>query len=350
MAGRKVEVPVVSADKLRGMGVRVFRGLGVSDKDACTLTDSFVKASLQGVDSHGVMRIPQYVEDVKRGAVKPGARATVSHRSRFLAIVDGHWNFGHLVTLEAVKVAVGKARRSGVGIVGIFNCGHIGRLADYALKACEADMVGFIAATGPPMVAPFGGVERMLHTGPICFGIPAGKHPPLVIDISTSATSEGKVRIKLRRGEKLGEGWIIDRDGNPSVDPEDLYRGGALLPLGGNVGYKGFGLGLIVDVLAGVLTGAGSCTSGKARGNGVFIMVLDIARFKPVQDFKAEVDNLIARVKSSRTAPGFKEVLMPGEMERRVEEERGGEGVFIDERTWRDLVSLDSAFNSDGFF
>lgn len=202
-------------------------------------------------------------------------------------------------------------------------------------------MVGFAMCNGPARVAPFGGAERLFNPSPLSVAIPALEEKPIVLDISTSVVAEGKLIVKRKRGEKVPDGWILDKDGRPSTDVEDYFEGGSILPLGGTVGYKGFGLALVIDVLGGILAGSGSASSPNFKdGNGVILAAIDVSFFRDVDEFRREVDSLIRRVRNSRRAPGVSEILMPGEPEAREEARRMKDGIFVEEETWKELVDL----------
>lgn len=189
----------------------------------------------------------------------------------------------------------------------------------------------------------------MFNQSPLGLAIPAGKEPPLVLDISTSVSAGGKIAMARARGQKLPPGYIIDKNGNPSIDPEDYYQGGAGLPMGGPVGYKGFGLAMVVDITAGLLSTRGAAYLGDEvkRGQGVFQMAINIAAFRPVSDFKKEMDELLQAVKSSKVAPGFKEIMLPGEPERRTKEERRIKGIDVPQRTWDELIETGKKLEVD---
>jgi len=242
-----------------------------------------------------------------------------------------------------------------VGIVTIFNCNHIGRLADYAEMALQHDMIGFIAAVSDPCVAPYGGRKAVLSTDPLSYAIPAGKENPIVVDFATSVVAEGKVRAALYKGQQLPPGWIVDSNGRPSTNPADLYEpplppaqiklAGALLPAGG---HKGYGIGLVVEILAGALSGTG-CSYEQTSGltDGVFVMAVRIDQFVPLEEFKRRVDGLIRTIKSSPRAEGFEEILIPGEPEFMQFERRSKKGIMIPEAGWKPIVEACKQYGLD---
>ncbi|MCX8171478.1 MAG: Ldh family oxidoreductase [Candidatus Bathyarchaeota archaeon] len=334
-------MPIFHANQLINTGTKIFSAAGAPLEEARLVSELLVKSNLVGHDSHGIIRVIQYVGEIEKGFIKPGARIQVIKENSSTAILNGDWNFGQVVAKRSMELAIEKAKKNAIGIVCAFNCNHIGRLADYAIMASENNMIGIVVANSTKFVAPFGGKERVLSTGPICFAFPSNLEFPFVIDVATSVVAEGKVRVALHKGEKIPYGWIIDKDGNPSDNPKDLYDGGALLPLGGDEhGHKGFGLGLAVEVLSGILTGAGCAYEEDKRGNGVFFEVIDVEKFMSIEEFKKKVSDLIKVIKNSKLRPGFKEILIPGELEYLTERKRLKEGIYVPEKTWEEIKSL----------
>ncbi len=334
-------MPTFTASQLRKLGTRLFEALGAPSKEAKRVADSLVKANLAGHDSHGVMRIPQYVEAIKRGQIKPGAKIEVVRETPSTALLDGNWGFGQVIAEKGMKMAMEKAKVHSISAVGLFHCNHIGRLGEYALMAAEQDMIGIVVCNAPPPggnTAPYGGKARRLSTDPISAAVPAGKWKPFLLDFATSMVAEGKLRIKYYGGKKVPSGWIMDKEGRPTTDPKAFYDGGAILPFGG---HKGYALSLLIDILGGALTGGGCVSSREfVGGNGTLMMVINISSFTPLQEFKERVDALFEAIKDTPTAMGFKEVLVPGEPEFRTEEKRLKEGVFVEEKTWQNLTKI----------
>jgi LDH2 family malate/lactate/ureidoglycolate dehydrogenase len=245
-------MPVFVAEQLRKVGTEIFETAGAPRKEAEWVSKLLVKANLVGHDSHGVIRIIQYVKAIQKGEIKPDAKTEVVHETRTSALLNGNWGFGQVVAKKAMEIAVSKAKVNTVGTVCAFDAYHIGRLADYTTLAADNSMIGIAMANSSKAVAPYGGMERSLSTGPLSYAFPTGAEAPFVLDIATSTIAEGKVRVTLHKEDKLPEGCLIDKNGNPSANPVDYYDGGALLPLGGDsFGYKGFGIGLVVEVLSG---------------------------------------------------------------------------------------------------
>ena len=337
-------MPTFTADKLREIGIRIFEAAGASEREAERVTELLVKSNLAGHDSHGFIRVPRYIEMIREGEIVPGAKTEVVRETPATVVLDGNWGFGQVTATESMEIAIERAEQCAVSSIGVHNCNHVGRLADYPEMASKQDMVGMMTVNDHGvgrLVAPWGGIARRYAPNPISFAIPREQEAPILLDISTSVVAEGKLRVKRNRGEQTPEGWIIDSEGRPTTDPNDFYDPpeGALLPMGGIVGYKGYGLGLVLDILAGALTGAGCSRPEATRlGNGILIIVLDIKRFVPLDTFKQQVEDFVAYVKSSPTAPGFGEILVPGDVELREMKRRSREGIPIEETTWEQIV------------
>jgi len=334
-------MPIFKAETLKRLSEEIFKAYGAPAEEAKLVSEFLVKANLCGHDSHGVIRIIQYVKAIEDGILKPSVKIDIIQETRSSALLKGNWGFGQVIAKRAMELAIKKAKKNSVSIVCAFDLYHIGRLADYTMLAAEKNMIGIAMVNAAPVVAPYGGRERLISTAPISYAFPTGNENLFVLDIATSVCAEGKVRVALHKGEKLPEGYIIDKEGNPSANPADLYKGGAILPLGGDlVGYKGFGLGLVVEVMAGILSGAGCACEADKKGNGVFFEVINIEDFMPIDEFKNRIDTLIWRIKSSKLRPGFKEILLPGEPEIKTEMRRSKEGIYVPERTWAEIMKI----------
>jgi uncharacterized oxidoreductase len=333
-------MPNVSYPQLHSLLVRVVAALGCPADEADVIAEALASANLAGHDSHGLIRIEQYARMVQAGDIVPGSPTTVIRETACTALLDGGWNFGQVVARRAIELAVDKARQYGTATVAVRNSNHLGRLGEYTLMAARQGMLclGTVNNHGRGnLVAPFGGSDGRLATNPVSFACP-GPDRPILVDITTSVVAEGKVRLLKNAGKPAPEGWLIDNQGRPTTDPEDLYTSprGAILPFGGAVAHKGFALSVMVDILSGALSGAGCSFSDTCRlGNAMWFSVTDIEKFVPRDEFIEHVAVLQRHIQASRPAPGFSEILMPGEPEFRTEERRRREGIVIDVETWR---------------
>ena len=336
-----------SAEQLREIGMRLFPAAGVQQHVAQEVVDSLVLSNLMGVDSHGIVRIHNYVNSITSGAILPGAKPEVVRDNGVAVLMDGRKAFGQIVAKRATKLAIEKSREHAIGAVSFTDVYHIGRLGEYVALAAEEGLIGLMVANGSTpggLVAPFGARQRIPGTNPIAFAIPAGSYPSLIADFSTAAVAEGRVRIALRHGRKLPPGWLIDREGNPSVEPSNLYDGGAILTFGG---YKGFALSLLVEILGGILSGGETPVSPsyKYMHNGVFVLVIDPVFFRPRDSYGEAVDFLFTAVKEALPGLGFDGALIPGEPVRRAKAVREKEGIPVDENTWAELRGVASKLN-----
>lgn len=337
-------MPVFSHDYLHKVAFHIYRAEGVSDAEAEVVATHQVKANLVGHDSHGVIHIPEYVDRIHRGHIVPGAPFEVVRESATSARIDGHWGFGFVVTERAMRMAIEKARTHDVAAITVFQQSHIGRLGDYPTMAAAEGMIGIITAdsgAGPKAVAPFGGRERRLGTNPICIGVPSDLEATVLLDMATSAVAAGKVSLARNRREQIPDSWVIDKDGNPTTDPNDYYRGGAILPVGADQGHKGSGLSFMVEMFSGILTGLGFGIDPQARHNdGCFIAVFNVNAFRPLAEFKQEVREFAEYIKDTPPAQGFNEVYYPGEIEWRTEGQRRQEGIYVEDDTWEAISAL----------
>ncbi len=336
-------MPVFDVGRLERDCARVFEGAGLSAEEAGRVAHSLVLANLMGHDSHGVIRVAQYVQALEDGIVKAGQQIRMVREADASAVVDGGWGFGQTVCRQAMELAMEKAKVRSVAAVELFNSSHIGRLGEYAEMAAEAGMIGIVMCNnhgGGRLLSPFGGIDARMSPNPIAVGAPTGRAYPVVVDMTTSVVAEGKIRVKRNRGEPLPEGWAIDTEGNPAAEPDDFYGPprGAILPFGGNAAHKGYALAVVIDILSGALGGGGCSREGApSGGNGVFLMAIQIEAFTGPDRFEQEVETFIDYLKSSRLLPGFDEILLPGELEYRLRCKGEDEGVFVDEETWRQI-------------
>lgn len=342
-------MPSFTAEQLHTLASRILQAAGVSAEDAELIATELKDANLMGHDSHGVMRLMQYVDYVEKGYIKPDGRFEVVKDGPAFAIVNGHSHFGQVTATKSLRLGLEKAREMGTATVMLRNCNHVGRLGSYTHKAALEGVAAMMCvnAPGPGGVAPFGGIDRRLGTNPIAMAVPRGDEP-LLLDMTTSATAEGKLRVAFQKGEPVPEGLLIDAEGRPTTDPGDYYRDpeGAILPLGGPFGFKGFGLAVMVDMFAGVLSGSGVCRTDLPRGaNGVWMYLVDVEQFIAREDYDRFLDAYVASIKGSRRRPGVEEILLPGEIELRRLQQRRTEGIPVPDETWRQLSELAGRLN-----
>ena len=340
-------MPNFTAEELTAVCLNVFQELNIPAAEAEIVTRSMVDANRVGHDSHGVIHLPKYVRELEAGLIQPGAPTETLHESASIAVLDGNWGFGPVIATRAVELAIQKAKQTDVSSVAVSQCNEVGRLGGYACLAADAEMIGLLMTNdhgGGTCVAPHGGIEGRLSTNPLACAVPIEGRDPIVLDMSTSVVASGKIRVQQHENEALPDGWLIDAEGASTTNPDDFYGipPASLLPFGGPVSaHKGFGLSIIVDILAGALTGAGCSQSEDARvGNGLFVFVINVASFRGFPGFSAEIARFIGYLKSAKRAAGFDTIRVPGERGWEAQRKREQEGIPIDAETWTQIQAL----------
>jgi uncharacterized oxidoreductase len=337
------EMKVISSEHFRELGRKIFSACGAPPSEAAIVADELVEASLMGLDSHGVIRIVQYAEDVFRGKIKPGAPVTVVQETPSTAIVDCGFNFGAVSAVRMSDIVCEKARHANLACVVSRNGHHVGRLGAYVQRIAGQGMFGLGAANSSKhghWVAPWGGTQGRLATNPIAYAVPTSGLP-VVFDMSTSMISEGKIRTLMAEGKTLPPGCIRNATGDSSTNPKDFYGPphGTIQPFGSELGYKGFGLGLLVEILGGLLAGHASSLD-LPYINGLCLMAVNPEAFCGEERFKTLVDGLCEYVTSSPAALGYDEVVMPGMLDFRKREERLAHSIPVAESTWAEILRV----------
>jgi LDH2 family malate/lactate/ureidoglycolate dehydrogenase len=315
---------------------RALAAAGIPPEDASQVAALMAEADARGGDAHGVFRLPQYVKQIQSGAVNPRPNIQVVSSHAGTALVDGDNALGHLVMKRATELAIEKARQCGVGWVGTRRSNHAGPAQLYPRMAAAQDMIGMYFCVGNAnLLPPWGGTEVLLSTNPISIAVPGLRHSMITLDMATTNTAFGKIRLKAQRGEPMPEGWMIDREGKPLTDPKRASEG-FLVPIGGP---KGYGLALMIGLLAGILNGAAfgrdvvdyTVDSQTPSNTGQSMVAVNIAAFAEVRSFKESVDDVWDVMKSSPTLPGIDEVRLPGEHSEQIYLERMAHGVPLSE-------------------
>ena len=342
-------MPSIMPDELEKIATALLIGAGASEEESKVVSRLSIAANLAGHDSHGIIQIPTYIDRVNRGHIIPGAEYEIVKDTPTTTVVDGHWGFGYSDTERLMRETIEKAKTQNIAAATVYRQSHIGRLAAYPLMAAEADMIGMITADSgrsAKAVVPFGGREKRLGTNPISIAMPSNLDGPFFLDMATSAVAAGKINLAQARGDSIPSGWVVKEDGEHTTDPNELKNGGAILPLGGDQGHKGYGLSAIVEIFSGILTGLGFGHDPSGRHNdGCFISVFNVSAFRDLKDFKDEVTEFASYLKSSETAPGFDEIMYPGEIEYRNEARQRKEGIFVEDSTWGELKSLAEGYD-----
>ena len=331
---------VVSPEELRSWAETLLRVLGTPKDGAAVVAGSLVESDLRGHDSHGVRRLVPYAQLITTGRLDPAAVPLVVEEGRPSAIVvDGAKAFGQLTARLAADAVSDRAAKTGAAVAVLRRCQHVGRLGEYVERIAERGLAAYAFANADPTVAPWGGRDRLLGTNPLAWAAPvAAGSAPLVLDFATSATAEGKLAVSRGRGQSVPKGLILDAEGKPSTDPGDFYAGGALLPFGA---HKGYGLGLMADVLAGLVTGTGSASSRAYDGTfGTIFVAFEVGAFVDLSEFTSEVEQLRERVHNSLPSEGSSGVLLPGEPEWRTRRDRLAGGIPLAAATAEELDDL----------
>ena len=330
-------MPEFASLALEQFGREVFEAAGAPPSIAASVTRSLVLSDLSGHPSHGIMRVPSYVEFIDRGWIDPEATPSVSHKTSNTVLVSGNWGFGQLAAAEATESVTAMAKDVGIALAGVIDCNHVGRLGEWVEKAAAADVIVIMTIGGPYALAaaPFGGGKGALGTNPIAAGVPAGSRDPLILDFATTVLPVGKLRVARARGLPVPENSVLDRHGRPTTDPEDFFDGGVLLHFGG---HKGYALAVLIDALASCLTG--SEKTERDWKLGATLIGIDPAVLRPREEYGAAVDQLFDRITDVPPAPGFSEVLIPGEPERRARKKYDAAGVEVDDATLQALLKV----------
>ncbi len=339
-------MPTISPSALTSFASQLLEKGGATAAEAAIVAPSLVDANLRGYDSHGVMRVPYYIQAIKDGEVVVGSQLQILSEGPSRIVADGAWGFGQVLMTHLQQQATAKAKATGLCLATVHHAGHIGRLGEYCERAAADGLVSMLMVNshgGAVRVAPPGGKAPRLSTNPLAIGVPHGD-APLSLDFSTSATAEGKVRVKKIAGQQCPDGWLLDPEGQPTNDPNALYGNppGSILPMGGAQAYKGFGLGLMIEILTGALSGgavAGPVPYPK-KGNCVFFLLIDPGLYGGTEHFAAEVNKLADYIRNCPRVAGCDEIILPGDPERKLVAKRQQEGIPLDGENWKALTSL----------
>ena len=354
------EARLVDADALRALTFDVVRAMGASAETAEEVSAHLIMANLSGHDSHGVLRLAQYVAEQDRGQLVPEAEVELLRASPLCALFDAHRGFGQRSTMVATEWVASKAGEHGLAAAAVRHSTHIGRLGEYTERLTGEGLVGLVTVgiAGPESgrVAPFGGTARFLGTNPWSIGVPAEGRPPMIFDAATSSVAEGKVRLAVARGVEVPLGTVLDPEGRPTRDPSQLYAGGTLSVLGGELaGHKGFGLSLAAALVGGLAmiddpdpTTAGTMQQqggdGENRLAGVFLAGIDPGAFGDAPEYRRRVAAVLDALAAAPPVPGVERVLVPGDPERASRETRRREGIPISPAIWEGLASVAARF------
>ena len=329
-------MPHISAENLTDLSTRIFVAAGAQQPVAERVAVALVKSDMLGVHSHGTNLLPQYVIDIAAGGIVPDEQPFIVQQNLATALVDGRHGFGHVTGEYAARLAIEKAEAQGAGIVSCVNTNHIGRIGEYPEMMVERGLIGFCIVNAGPIMTPFGGLARRIGTNPIAFAVPIEGDHPLLVDFATTGAAGNKVLVAQHKGVQIPKGWILDNKGADSTDPADLFNGGYLLPFGE---HKGYGLGVMVEILAGLLSGSGSATYGSYHGgNGVFMLALSPEFFRPPEEFLHDVRLLVDALRAAPPRKGVERVMVPGDPEAIKTAQYQRDGIELDAGTWQTIV------------
>ena len=347
---------VFPANQLTDLTATIFKAVGCNDNEADVIAKRLVNANLSGHDSHGIIRIAKYVDWIEQGGAVINQEIDILTDNGSVVVVDGKWGMGQSIGEQTMNLAIERAREHGVAVVALRNSGHLGRIGDWPEMAVRAGMlsVHFVNTSGMGnLVAPWGGKERRLSANPFAAGVPVKDGPPLILDMSACTVAEGKIRVAMHAGKQVPENCLIDSDGNPTTDPVTFYgdpengvKPGSILPI---AGHKGYALSIIIEMMAGALTG-GSCTNpdkADRLANGMLTIVMDRSAFMSEDEFYDEVSRYVDYVKSSAPIREGAEIIVPGEFEARTRDERNANGIELAETTMLQINEVCQRYNLD---
>ena len=329
--------------RLVELAAAVYRQAGLPAEDALLAADTLVQADLWNHQSHGLLRLGWYEARLRSGAMKPVTQTTLAVDAGAVAVMDGHDGVGQVITRRAVDEAVTRARKHGVGIVSVRNSNHFGTCMYYTRLGAQQGCVMVLMSNAGPNMAPWGGLKKKIGTNPWSIAVPGGQHGPVVMDMANSGVARGKIYLANKRRESIPDHWAVDAKGRPTTDPKAALEG-FILPM---AGHKGYVMGVMVDILSGVLSGSrfldgvhGPYDPVNPSGAGHFMVALNVEAFQPLDDFNTRMDEYIRSLKDVPVAEGHSQVFFPGEMENLADAENRAKGLLLPEDTLTDLARV----------
>ncbi len=335
---------LIPHEELFEIGIKALEIVGVPEEDARITVDVLLCADLRGVSTHGIQRLLMYVPRVRKGLINPNPKIVVKSVAPAMKLINGDDGLGPVVGTRGMKEAIESARELGIAFVGCRDSNHFGAAAPYVLMACQEKMVGVAGTNAFPTMAPWGGLEKLVGNNPLAIGVPCEGECPFVLDMAMSVSSRGRMRHMAEKGEKMPEGWAVDSAGRPTTDPLEGLKG-FVLPIGL---HKGYGLALAMDILSGVLTGAGFSTGVKSliqqweepQHIGHFFIAIDPTRFMDWEAFSDRMKGLCDSMRNARRVDSAKPIFIPGEPEAQIERDRRAHGIPVDLGTYEILKGL----------
>jgi uncharacterized oxidoreductase len=326
---------IVSASDLRRKVYEIFNAADCPEPVSQRVADSLVESNLTGHDSHGVIRVPWYVRATRSGRVDPRGEIRTLRETASTALLDCGQLFGQVAAARGMELAIAKAREHDIAMVVLWHCAHTGRLGEYVVMAAEQGFMGLMTCNGLSqggLAAPFGGIGRALGANPIAWSVPGGNGRPIFLDYATTACAQGKIQVAADKEQELPEGWLLDKNGQPTRNPRDQFDGGVMLPFGG---HKGYALSVIVELLSGGLSGSGPALSPDYQSDqGTVLIAVNVEAFQPVDEFRQMAADFASGIKATPRAPDCDEILLPGEPEWQCKAQRERDGIPLPEKTW----------------
>lgn len=333
----------ISPERLKKFVATVYKTLNVPEADADLLADSLVQADLWGHQSHGVLRVSWYAERLRHGVMRAVTKPAFVVDAGAVALIDGQDGVGQVLTAMAMREAIKRAKVHGIGAVAVRNSNHFGTCMYYTLMAAREGCVGFLSTNGSPAIAPWGGKKKTIGNNPWSWAAPAGQFAPMVLDMANTVVARGKIYLAKNRNETIPPGWALNAAGHPTTDPQEAIDG-LILPVGG---HKGYAITVMMDMLSGVLTGSkwgagvyGPYQHSQKSGAGHFMIAINIETFRPLAEFNATQEQMIAAIKAVPLAPGCDEVFYPGEIEARNDRKNRQAGLSLPRDTVADLIKV----------
>ena len=344
----------VRHDDLLNFVRKAYECAGVPSDEAEIVSKLLIGADLRGVESHGVTRLPIYIKRLQKQFVRKKCTIEVVRQKGATAFLTANGSMGHLVAHKAMLQTIDLAESHGIGFVSVKDSGHFGVAGLFPAMALEKDMIGYVCSNSAPMMAPFGGRNRIIGNNPLSYAFPADKKLPVIVDFSCSVVSSGKLILTRKKGEEIPLGWAVDKNGKPTTDPYEGYEGGGSLAYVGS--HKGYGLALTHEILTALITGGKWTQNIKSlyeedksgiQGTCHSFIVIDPECFVGIEEFKRSMDEYIDSIKNSPNAEGVDEILMPGEIEDRCEKEQLNNGIRLSSNTLDDLSTLANGLSID---
>lgn len=333
----------VHAEALTRFGTAILETFGVPTKDAHLLADSLVVAELWGHSSHGMLRLPWYVERLRSGVMTAVTKPEIVMDGGAVTVIDGHHGIGQVLSARAVDLGIERARKHGISAVGVRNSNHFGTAAYFTRMAAKEGCVAIFATNASPAMAPWGGKAKSIGTNPWSVAAPAGSRGVAVMDIANTAVARGKIYLAAERGVEIPNSWAADENGVPTTDAKEAIHG-LILPM---AGHKGYVISFMMDVLAGVLTGshfgsnvAGPYEANRPSGCGHLLITIDVKSTMPLPEFEQRMEALIEEVKAVPKAHGIEEIFFPGELEDRNTVQLKETGISLADTTWQSMIKL----------